>query len=89
MPPGRAVRFRRGRVEAALADHSLDWSAGPAQLLELAMVDAFGRLVAVDPGFLDLVAEHNRLAFERRDRKARRRTGGNGRKGKAGKQEGG
>jgi hypothetical protein len=78
----------RERIEAALADYSPDFSSGPAQLLTLAMTEVFGRLVAVDPGFLDLVAEHNRLAYERRDRKARRRAGGKGKKKrKAGKQE--
>jgi hypothetical protein len=80
MPSGRAAKFRRGRVETALADCSPDWSAGPAQLLTLAVTEVFGRLVAVDPKFLDLVAEHNRLAYERRDRKARKRAGGKGRK---------
>jgi hypothetical protein len=70
----------RERVEAALAAYEPDWSAGPVQLLELAIVDVFGRLVAVDPKFIDLVAEHNRAAYERRDRKARRRAGGKGKK---------
>jgi hypothetical protein len=79
----------RERIEAAMADYEPDWSAGPAQLLTLAVTEVFGRLVAVDPKFLDLVAGHNRQAYERRDRKARKRAEGNGRKGKAGEQEDG
>jgi hypothetical protein len=77
----------RERIEAAMADYEPDWSAGPVQLLTLALTEVFGRLVAVDPKFIDLVAEHNRAAYERRDRKARRRVEGNGRKKKAGEQE--
>jgi hypothetical protein len=77
----------RERIEAAMADYQPDWSAGPAQLLTLAVTEVFGRLVAVDPKFLEMVAEHNRLAYERRDRKARKRAEDKGRKGKAGRQE--
>jgi DNA adenine methylase len=82
IPPGNGTpadpaERRRERIEAAMADYDPDWSTGPVQLLELAVVDVFGRLVAVDPGFIDLVAEHNRAAYERRDQKARKRAEGN------------
>jgi hypothetical protein len=80
-------RHRGTRTEAHLAKL---WglATGEVRLLTLAVTEVFGRLVAVDPKFLDLVAEHNRLAYERRDRKARKRAEGKGKKKrKAGKQE--
>jgi hypothetical protein len=82
IPPGNPAPAdrHRERVEAALAAYEPDFSAGPVQLLELAVVDVFGELVAVDPKFIDLVAEHNRAAYERRDRAARKRTKGKGKK---------
>jgi hypothetical protein len=78
----------RERIEAALADYQPDWSAGPVQLLTLTVTEVFGRLVAVDPKFLDLVAEHNRAAYARRDQKARKRAGGKGRKKSRRQEEG-
>jgi hypothetical protein len=80
---------RQERIEAALAAYQPDWSAGPVQLLTLAVTEVFGRPVAVDQKFLDLVAEHNRLAYGRRDKKARRRAEGKGKGEKARKQEDG
>jgi hypothetical protein len=90
-PPGNPAPAAawQERIEAAMAEYEPDWTAGPVQLLTLAVTEVFGRLVAVDPGFLDLVAEHNRLAYELRDKKARKRADGNGRNGKARKQEDG
>lgn len=56
---------RQRRIDQALASYEPDFTSGPVQLVNLILVDVFGRLVAVDPKQLELVAEYNRGVYER------------------------